>query len=296
LLYPSAFESLALRDPNYLPLARRVRDGWRRGRVPLPSQIDFGNAIRLGDDAFEAHQLWSRSSRADADPSPLLPTGHRDYPKAGIAIRRTDDRAVYIGYRLGGVVVAYTKDVQNRWVLAFEDSGYLLKSHIGADAWLTRMPGSGRLTESAAGYWRIEADFSRSLHDEVTPFRLIVLRLLNLTVLRFQWLGDLFRKLVVRMLMSGTKIDALKLNREITLTPGTISIVDKFAGASRLKTPGYELWRCRRAIGAHMASSRYFQEQELESLALNWVERQPWPDSANYPTTLSIQTGDGEKA
>lgn len=294
LLYPSGFELLASRDSNYAPLAERVQQGWQNANVPLPSQLDFDNALRLGDDAFDAHEI--RSARP---PLKLAACPHPDkdvdFPVAGISIRRKPDRVVYVGSRLGGVVVAYTKTAQGNWQLAFEDSGYVLKSKFTDESWLTRMPGAGRTAHTSPDHIQVEAGFSRSLHSEVTPLKLLVLRTLNLTVLRFQWFGDIFRKLVVRMLMDGKHGDPLTLCRDIHITDEGIQISDRLEGNSRLVSEQYKLWRCRRSIGAHMASSRYFQLQELSTLPLTWMEQQPWPQSSGQPIKLFIQTG-SEKA
>lgn len=290
LLYPSGFELLASFDPRYASLAERVLGGWQSRRVPLPSQLDFDNALRLGDDAFDAYQIRAARPFGEINESLVLPGSDKDFPLAGISIRRGPDRMVYVGSRLGGVVVAYTKSTHGEWNLAFEDSGYVLKSKEREEAWLTRMPGVGQLIASNSHNFRIEASFSGSLHSEVTPLRLVVLRLLNLTLLRFQWFGDLFRKLVVKMLMSGIHNNPLKLRREIVLTEDALQITDRLEGDSQITTSNYKLWRCRRSIGAHMASSRYFQESELSTLPLNWIEPLAWPQSLGRPIRLVIQT------
>ncbi|MEW6278611.1 MAG: hypothetical protein AB1758_08325, partial [Candidatus Eremiobacterota bacterium] len=41
VIYPAAFEKLASRHEEFQPLAARIRAGWERGRVPLPSWLDF---------------------------------------------------------------------------------------------------------------------------------------------------------------------------------------------------------------------------------------------------------------
>ncbi|NJD36164.1 MAG: hypothetical protein FIA96_15265 [Betaproteobacteria bacterium] len=289
LVFPSAFELLAERDPRYLSLAHRIREGWENGMVPLPSEIDFANALRLGDDALDAFNAsrTNPSTLSKVGDEDIL-VGHRDFPNAGIAIRRNHNISIYVAYRLGGVAVAYQRQESGQWVLKLEDSGYLIRSLEKFDSWLTRMPGSGRLLELSDQCIKLEANFYKSLHDEVTPLRLIILRMLNLTVLRWQWVGDLFRQFVVKKLMSGLYNDPLTLRREITISPSQLNITDSIEGNSRLNAAGFSLLRCRRTTGIHMATSRYFQEQELQPVQFSWTERESWPTSSGSKFQVAV--------
>jgi hypothetical protein len=278
LLYPSPFERLAVEDHSYRGLAALVRQGWCNGRVPLPSSLDFGNAIRLADDAFDAAGILSQNG--DQGVQPEIRQGDRHFTEAGIVIRRTTDVALYLGYCLGGVIVLYNHRGDN-WRLSYEDSGFMIESN--NQRWVNRMPDSGQLLELGTDRIKIRSKFFLSLHDELTPVRLVVLRLLNFTVLRFQWFADVFRRLVVRRLMSGVNIAPAGLLREVLFSGGAMTVIDKFETTEPWHNAS--LFRCRRVIGAHMASSRYFQQQELESMDIGWSEKTPFPPG----TDLKIQ-------
>ncbi len=288
LLYPSAFEALAAKDPEWQSLAARVHDVWSRRKVPMPSEIDYGNAIRLADDALDAHfHLKSTDVKAGSRPI-ILPDGDRDFSVAGIHIRRDKNRVVYVGSNIGGVVITYSKSSSKNWELAYEDSGFMLKS--ATEAWITRMPGVGTVTKCERNQIKINTVFAKSLHDEVTPFRLIVLRILNLTLFRSQWMGDLFRKLVVSKLMSGLKIAPMRHHRDVVLDAKAVRITDRIEGHGRLKSAKFVLFRCRRSIGTHMASSRYFQEDELQIVGLQWTNMLPWPGTLDTTINKSIDS------
>lgn len=266
LLYPSGIEALAVRHPDrFSTLAARVRRGWELGLVPLPSTLDFANAIRLADDAGEASRLMSPSLPAGAERA----AGKVSFPRAGLTAWRSPDRQVFVSSYLGGVVVSFERTSEG-WRLAFEDSGYLLKGK--SDSWLTRMPGAGTLINDGEEGVTIRARFTRVLHDELTPVRMILLRILNLTVLRSQWFGDLFRRVVVGRLMSGRSWLDMTLNRRLDLADGRLTIVDTVE--SRDQVAGV-LYRCRRLTGAHMASARYLHSSELQSLG-KWQESVTW--------------------
>lgn len=273
LLYPSGFERLAARDPSFRPLAARVRRAWAKKRVPLPSDVDMANAIRYAEDAWQAAEVGDRLGELVPD---ALPVGLVHFPGAGIWIRREPDRVTSVAWKLGGPTVVHRRDPDGEWKLAHEDAGWLLSTP--HERWVTRAAGAGRLVAHDETHLEITCGVARSLHEELTPGRMVFLRVLNLTVLRSQLVGDLFRKLVVRRLISGKETLPLELTRTIRLSSEGVSIEDRLSGFSRLprRLRDAALHLCRRVTGTHMASSRYFQEQEL-TLGQAWLDPVPRP-------------------
>jgi hypothetical protein len=142
------------------------------------------------------------------------------------------------------------------------------------------MAGVGELKEHRTDGCRIETPFVRSLHDEVTPLRMLVLRVLNLSVLRVQWLADLFRKVVVRRLISRIEPLPLRLERTITLAEDAVTVKDRvFSSAPGFRPEGMRLFAGRRITGAHMASARYFQPVELDGA---WTEELVWDGTGEF--------------
>lgn len=315
LLYPSSFEVLASREAKYHGLAARVRHAWELGLVPLPSWLDFDNAIRLADDAREAAEAYAscagqphnREGEGEEvisghppevwETAPPFPDAQvrLHLPHAGILVIRRRHYLIYLGYSLGGVVVVYGRQ-GDAWRLLYEDSGYLLFLADASQAWISRLPQSGFLAEAASDRFVIRANFFQSRHEEVTPGRFLVLRLLNLTVLRSRWLGDWFRKLVVGRLVLARKSLPLSLRREIILREEEISVCDRIEDGRRNLSPGRRgrLFRGRRLTGLHMASSRYFQEQELAQLPLGWLEEVAWTETAAVSKEITIKVSPKE--
>lgn len=254
LLYPAAFEKLATRNSELSNLAARVRRGWQDERVPLPSQLDFENAVRLADDALEAYRS------AGELPEAVEPTGRVHLPEAGLVVWREPERTVHVATKLGGPVVVCTKT--ERWEIAAEEAGYLLESKQSCA--LSRMPGSGEVTRLEEDRVEVSAGFFASLHDELDPWRFVVLRILNLTLLRSGFIGELFKKIVVRRLMTGRRRLKVQLVRKVALKQDSVVISDELKDDRPHRPSGERLWRCRRLVGIHMASSRYFQAAELE--------------------------------
>lgn len=292
IVYPSAFESLAAHDEKYAPLAKRIHNGWKKECVPLPSLLDFGNAIKLADDARDASMLLKNKERDDDGTT--IPNGDVDYPHAGITIRRTQNYHLYVGHQMGGVLVLYTPNGNNHtWNLTYEDSGYLMKwNKKKAPILLTRTPQSGKLIQSSEKKFSIRVPFSSSLHDEMSPIRLVILRILNLTVLRFQYLGDLFRKYVVKRLMAGYKILPMELDRTVEIQTHGIKVSDQIQGPQKGQPIDASLYHCRRITGIHMASSRYLQKQELEQLSYDWISKVNWPQNTQLTYEIPFHRHD----
>jgi hypothetical protein len=186
---------------------------------------------------------------------------------------------------MGGALAVYRREAAGEWRLAGEDSGYLLRHAAGGPCWLTRVPGAG----DDGGRLAVKARFHLSLHDELTPLRMVALRVLNLTVLRVQWLGDLFRKVVVARLMGGRETLPLALSREIVFSGDGVTVRDRVAADGSLgAAAGTALYRCRRVTGIHMASARYFQAQELEDAAGPWMARVSDDVAGGYSHTSHI--------
>lgn len=280
LIYPSGFERLAARDSTFQSLAKRIRAAWSNNRVALPSQLDFNNALRLGEDAWHAAEVASRASRISklsAEPisqTEIPPYGVTHLQRAGILIRRDDNTMIWLGWRLGGALVVWQKVENGSWRLVHENSGYVLEGGL-AGQWLTRMPDAGRLIEQEPDRLLVEVSFHRASHEELTPVKLILLRLLNLTLIRFQLTGDFFRKLLVGRLTGKGASLSVKMFREISFGANSIQVVDSFQGGKNLpgELAAASLWRCRRVTGNHMASSRYYQILE-GALSEPWIELQ----------------------
>jgi hypothetical protein len=246
----------------------------------LPSSLDFDNAIKLADDALDAARV-SETNKAERIYNERRYDSMEEiveFPNAGISIYRSSNRVVYIGYRLGGCVIVYARGDDGSWQLIHEDSGYILYTKGRKEVWLTRMPDSGTQVDSSKRGLLVCSQFYRSLHDELTTIRLILLRILNLTFLRWNWVGDLFRKIIVNRIVSKRKTIQVKLFREIRIRSESVLVSDRIVD-ERLPLAASSqgiLYRCRRMSGTHMASSRYFQIHELQYLALNWMEEVPW--------------------
>ena len=270
LVYMVGFEMLAARSARYRNLADRMVSGLIRNATPCPSTLDDANAFRLGTDMLESWQIVSDTSKVDysSNTYPLEApprVGMTHFPNAGIAIIESNACRIFVGYKLGGVVVVANLDSK---LIEFEDAGYLATNRRGSD-WVSRYPGSGHLQEIHSNGLTVECTFFGALHEDMRPAQLILLRTLNLTVLRIQWIADLFRHLVAKRLISGSSPKPWGFSRKIFTDGGRLVILDRFSASKPSSVSG--ILRCRRVTGAHMASSRYFQPIEADASLGPWT-------------------------
>ena len=290
LTYVSGFERLAARFPELAPLADRIHASWATGRAITPERLDFENALRIADDAFDAAELRETRLAGQAGGAESGPAAF-DMPRAGLHRRSlpgSTPRTLDVATRLGGIVVVHETPADGDVRLAYEDSGYLVELADGS-RWTMRHPDSTDEPGVAADRFEVSAHFTRALHEDMTPPQLILLRVLNLTVLRSQFIGDIFKKLVVRRLISGRARLGIVCHRAVSVADGMVTIVDRLEVPRELagKLAGARVLRCRRTIANHMASSRYFQLQELEG-DQPWTEEMPQAFLAGKAVTRRV--------
>lgn len=291
LVYPSGFEQLAAHDNRFEPLARRVRFAWSNYRVPLPSGIDLENGIRLADDARDAAAICPQDAQIEPLQIDAPEPAAWHMPNAGLTVFREPRRRVYVNHKLGGAMVVYGWDDEHGWSLRHEDSGYLLESRDCA-IWTNRVCDAGYLACIAPDRIEVQSRFYRTLHDDMTPLRMVVLRLLNLTVLRWNWAAELFRRIVVRRLMTGKQGLAVTLTRAVHLHHDRIEVLDNLSDQRHADAQAVrKLFHCRRIVGIHMASSRYFQDQELARLPVGWADEVTWQPNTALQRMTTVTVG-----
>ena len=120
-----------------------------------------------------------------------------------------------------------------------------------------------------------ESDFYALTDTLPNPFNYLLLRILNLTLMRIGFLNEAVKKVMVGLLMKNQARVNMTRKREIILSPNAIVITDTITkpGKMRLKslTQGFKF------TAIHMASAHYFtpsqaappEAQVLDHAALN---------------------------
>jgi hypothetical protein len=253
IFYPGGIALLAAR----LPLARSMCDfmsaSATAGNTVSLTDIDMGNLApltsstilrldALAADACEktAELPWERSE------------ARRDFPEAGLYMRSHGRYYAVLGASNGGVLKVFDKSARR---LVLDDAGYLGQTRDGAML-TTQVTERARPCRVEANAVELEAQFHALKSAVPTPFQFLILRLLNLTLMRSIFIGNLVKAMLVHLLISGRKPLSLRLVRRVEFTAEGISVRDRIQSTGKL---ALNCLGCGRPfVAVHMASSRYY--------------------------------------
>lgn len=249
-IYPAGFEILASSLPAAAGLAAFARNSIASRGVPVLSSMDDTNLAPM----FNAYcRALCAPTSADTE-QPLLPhqtadTWRKSMPKSGLIIDNGPDHYTIVSSFKGGIVYHFRKDGRTKPLL---DPGVAV---IASDKTYTTQAFDRNNTITIRDdQIVIEAQFAAVISEQQTPLKMIVLRALSLTVFRIRPLLELFKRMLVRRLITGKKSIDLK-NRRIVTWGADPTIHDELIGPVNAKR--IPLTKPFRAI--HMASSGYWQ-------------------------------------
>ncbi len=133
------------------------------------------------------------------------------------------------------------------------------------------MTASGRPCTVGEDEIALTTNFYRVLNSLPTPLRFVLLRLLNLTLMRSLWLGNVVKKGLVRLLISGKRRYAMQLQRRVRFEASRVVVEDRLAKSPRLKVAWLEFGH--KFVGIHMALASYFEGRQLgQSLPASQID------------------------
>ncbi len=260
LYYPGGFEILADASPAARSVARFFRERLHRRNVVTPSVADLPNLVPMLYSYLEA-ALAATDSPAGDRPLPCETLqGVRPFRHAGLVVAGGQDYYAVIGGATGGVCRVFNR---RSGELAYEDAGYLVRTTRGLVTSQARGLGSVVVDDSAEEI-TCETPFAHLRHEYLTPGRMIVLRVLNLTAFRVAWFAGWFRRLIVRRLVTEVKAAPFRLRRTFRVRQDGLGVTDVLESTGRLRALSLTLARTCTVV--HAGSSRYFHPAELTPL------------------------------
>lgn len=214
--FPHGFELIGRWYPQALAVNDRALAGLARGMGPC-----------FNDDHIIGHHLWNyllawRDYR-ETRPAPIERRTRCWLPKAGLLIDRRADDELYLSAAKGGVYKLYRK-------------GRLAESDTQVSALLKH--GSG--TRNAVGHLRdgyevtvdtdsieVAGSLGYAKHGRMTPLRMLVLRVLMLTIGRY--FPNLIRTLLQTMLITGKRKAPMRFHRRLEWKAGAWECRDTLA-------------------------------------------------------------------
>ncbi|MDX1577928.1 MAG: hypothetical protein R3266_05565 [Gemmatimonadota bacterium] len=257
LYLPGGFEILASELPVAAATAAFMRERFGRRNVVTPATSDAQNLTPLLYGYLEA--CFAPPARHEA--LPALPCEREDvsrhFAESGFHVVSNRRYHAVFNASKGGVCRVYDK-ARDR--VAYRDAGYLVRG--GRRRWTSQILGLGRGEPSEDGArLACRADFAELRQHMPTPGRILLLRVLNLTLFRSPALGGWLRRQIASRLILGGKRGPLGLRREVELGSDEIRFTDRLELRGTVPVDEISLPGSLTAI--HMGSAKYFHPSEL---------------------------------
>jgi hypothetical protein len=256
--FPAGLEALALEIPEAASLATFMRRSINHNTTVTLSAMDDPNLMPMFNAYCWAAALFHNNPK-DILSSPIeIPSVskkvfRKHYPEAGLLIDKGREHYTVISLHKGGVCYHFHLEDDRNMI----DYGTVAKAANGK-LYSTQAYNKANETCLEGDTVEITAPYT-AVHVAIpTTIQFIILRLLNITVMRIAAICDLVKKTLVRFLITGKKMSSLKNKRTIRLGLD-IAISDQWinnsVGFSRLYTD-------QPFSAIHMASQGYWQKQD----------------------------------
>lgn len=266
--FPAGIEALASQFPEASALSAFMRNSIKTHRtVTLAGMDDLGIVPLFNSYASAAASCVANRVKA---PCPVVPALERkklskDFPDAGLHIRADKNYYAIVATRKGGAVQWYSEPGFHEQL----DLGVIAQDEHG-NAYTTQHLQDSNSIDVGPSKIVVTAPFSRYLQLLPTPFKFLILRVLNMSVMRIPICRELVKKMLVRVLITNRAPMSVRNRRTIHFND-TIVIHDEWT-----EEPSPQLTRTK--VGGafstiHMASQGYWQIQDVLSPS-------PRPESA----------------
>jgi hypothetical protein len=262
--FPHGFEVVGQWYPPALSVNDRFLAGLATGKQPC-----------YADDHIVGHHAWNyllawRDFVGDRPPLPPRQSGQRWLREAGLLIDRRANSELYLALNKGGVFKLFvdSKLVVSDTQLSIKVQSGKRKHPQNAVAHLLGMY-DHEVTDNQI---TVRGRLGWAKQTQMTPLKLLILRLVNLTLGRF--FPNLVRALLQKILITGKREAPFQFLRQLRWQDGHWQVIDELRAAD---------WRSVKSVGisGHQTSiyvvvSRVYQIGQL----------QPWLDLSDRLPTL----------
>ncbi|MDR7866259.1 MAG: hypothetical protein RIN56_05525 [Sporomusaceae bacterium] len=251
--FPSGLEYLAGENPTAATLAGFMRNAIKHLRTVTLLTMDEPNLIPMFNSYCWAAAL-AKSVKDSSIQLGLLPcsdTRLKDvhFQQAGIFIKSTPEHYTVVAIKKGGVVASYSRDGTNRMI----DGGSIVVRE--RTAYSTQIFGEHE-TEWDNGTLSVTVEPRAINHRYPKPWQFILLRVLNITMMRNRWFNGIIKKMLVAMLMTNIKKYGTTLIRKINFSGGLAHVRCEW---KEYKPEHAQLYSGGEFKSIHMASAGYWQ-------------------------------------
>ena len=282
IYYPGGIAVLGQEFPMAASMDRFLLKSILNSQTVTLNDVDMGNMAPLLSNY--ALTLQAGADRKGKIPKLPWQEGYinKDFPGAGLYIRSTPRYYAIVGASNGGVLKIFDR---NKGCILWNDGGYVGQLERGNPI-STQVTELNRTCRASAEEIRIETAFQEMSLSAPTPFQFIVLRLMNITVMRNLFLGNLVKRMLVRMLIRAGKRSPILLTRSIRFERKSIVIRDVLRAARKVSLKWLEFGRP--FVSIHMASAHYFENYTQAPSLSN--ARRVSVEGLNKSGSLEIET------
>ena len=256
VFYPAGLVAFSKLSPELAGMARQLEKGLEAERHLLPEEIDIGNYIPLLNSYAMAAVHFEASKNASAIEMPCVSEGEKNFEKAGIYIQSTAGYYAIVNYKKGGTLKVFDRKTGK---IDLEDGGLLGELANGKK--VSTQVFNEAITFTDGSLWTELYHLNTS--SSPSPFTTLVVRAFSLTIFRSVALGNLFKKSIVNLLMTGKKSVGIEVERQFHFDADTIRVRESVRPKEKLKDIGH----VGKFKSIHMASSGYFMKQATEQPA-----------------------------
>jgi len=268
IYYPGGIALLAGEFPDAACLHQYMLSSIEAGRTSTLVDMDMGNTAPLLNSyilAMDAEMNGSSSFPLPFQESEVS----KDFPISGLAVRSRKDFYLILGSSNGGVLKIYDKKdnhlvLDDCGALGIFDGGRKITSQ--STQLNNKIHTSEDKLECVSSFYPVNDTLPN-------PFNYLMLRLMNLTLMRISFFNETLKKLMVRALVKNSKRIGMSRTRKVELKSQAIEITDTFRKSTKTQLTG--LSQGYKFTSIHMASARYFspaQAEPLETLILDHGE------------------------
>lgn len=254
--YPSGFEMLR----NEIPEAGRLADFMRQSilsqSVVTLETMDEPNLVPM----FNSYCLAAQYFREVASSDYKLPChnqnlGTVNFPDAGLVVRGDPISYTVISTKKGGVCYHFSRDNRSDTSI---DTGAVYRAHNG-DIFTSQAMQHHNEVSLTKEKIEIRSTLVRMNHSMPSPIKFILLRLLNVTLMRNLAISDFIKKCLVWLLINRKQKSTVINHRVISFQDG-ISIQDNLPEGSQKRWTKIKVDEPFSTL--HMASQGYWQKQD----------------------------------
>jgi hypothetical protein len=261
LFYPAGFEILKNEIPMAQVISDRMYDSIKSEHTVTLKSIDTGNFIPIIENYLVAYResVKHAETKDEAKLPCELDAVNCFFPDSKILVRGNKKYYAVVNATKGGITKIFDKEKKQ---IIWDDCGYIGETTRG-DYISTQCYNYKRDVECKYenNCLSVKTQFYKVSRQIPTPNKFVLLRILNATFMRNIYLGNLVKKLIVKLLITGKKGYPVSLKRKIHFEEDHIIIEDDLTKKSGITFKWLEYGKKFSTI--HMASSKYFQRQKM---------------------------------